>query len=219
MSGEPEDNRPLVRLKPGSRQAEFIKLVSKLGEEADFDAIDPYGTIVFDGGDTLAGPDRRRGRRSTEPGNYVAREQRQRACAVHDQQVELKPASLPKPQATVTSIEFGFRGADTLHDGELVGSQRRLSDPMFQAAQVANAAESASKAEADLLAATTGPAAKKLAIARAGHARRPDLERRQQQESVITAAPGTYVMFCSMNTQDGREHFQLGMYRTITIAK
>jgi hypothetical protein len=27
------------------------------------------------------------------------------------------------------------------------------------------------------------------------------------------------VIFCAMNAQDGREHFQLGMFRTITIVK
>ena len=30
------------------------------------------------------------------------------------------PASLPKAQATIASIEFGFTGPTTLHDGELV---------------------------------------------------------------------------------------------------
>jgi hypothetical protein len=28
-----------------------------------------------------------------------------------------------------------------------------------------------------------------------------------------------YVMFCEMNTQDGRDHYQLGMYRMIRIVK
>jgi hypothetical protein len=31
------------------------------------------------------------------------------------------PATLPTPGATIRSIEFGFRGPTTLHDGELVG--------------------------------------------------------------------------------------------------
>ena len=30
------------------------------------------------------------------------------------------PVALPAPQATIRSIEFGFRGPSTLHDGELV---------------------------------------------------------------------------------------------------
>jgi hypothetical protein len=39
------------------------------------------------------------------------------------------------------------------------------------------------------------------------------------QQEVITQPPGVYVIFCAMNTEDGREHFQLGMYRTIRIVK
>ena len=41
----------------------------------------------------------------------------------------------------------------------------------------------------------------------------------KQEYGHSTRLPGVYVIFCSMNTQDGREHFQLGMYRTITIVK
>jgi hypothetical protein len=28
-----------------------------------------------------------------------------------------------------------------------------------------------------------------------------------------------YVIFCAMNSEDGRDHFQLGMFRTIQIVK
>ena len=37
------------------------------------------------------------------------------------------------------------------------------------------------------------------------------------QQEVINAKPGVYVLACFMNTQDGREHTQVGMERTITI--
>jgi hypothetical protein len=39
------------------------------------------------------------------------------------------------------------------------------------------------------------------------------------QQQVLTAPPGIYVLACFMNTQDGREHTQLGMERTIRIVK
>lgn len=39
------------------------------------------------------------------------------------------------------------------------------------------------------------------------------------QQQVLHAKPGTYVLVCFMNTQDGREHTQLEMERTIRIAK
>jgi hypothetical protein len=39
------------------------------------------------------------------------------------------------------------------------------------------------------------------------------------QQEVINEPPGTYVIFCAMNAEDGRDHYQLGMYRTIRIVK
>ena len=56
----------------------------------------------------------------------------------------LIPASLPAPQATVDAIEFGFRGATTLHDGELVRFKNNgYLIHMVQAAQVASIANAA----------------------------------------------------------------------------
>jgi len=37
------------------------------------------------------------------------------------------------------------------------------------------------------------------------------------QQQKITASPGTYVVACFFDTQDGREHTRLGMVKTITI--
>ena len=39
------------------------------------------------------------------------------------------------------------------------------------------------------------------------------------QQFAIHAKPGVYVMVCFMDTQDGREHTQIGMERTIRIVK
>ena len=39
------------------------------------------------------------------------------------------------------------------------------------------------------------------------------------QQLVVHQRPGVYVLACFMTTQDGREHTQLGMLRTIRIAK
>lgn len=215
VSGEAEDNPSLIMLKPGVGLAEFMHVVSKLGRESDFDAIDAYGTIVFSGADAP------KGQTTTadtilEPGNYIA-VNNGNGVAAFTVSKSSSPASLPAPQATVSAIDFGFRGADTLHTGELV----RFADEgylihMFEAVPVASAAD-AKKAEADLLAGNV-PAAKKFAIG-APAMLAGSISSGQQQESTITAAPGTYVLLCAMNTQDEREHFQLGMYRTITITK
>ncbi len=39
------------------------------------------------------------------------------------------------------------------------------------------------------------------------------------QQLKLNAKPGVYVLVCFMDTQDGREHTQLGMERTIRITK
>ena len=61
------------------------------------------------------------------------------------------PAALPRPAATVTAIDFAFRGATTLRDGELV----RFENDGYLIHMVAWASTpsgaDASKAEADLL--------------------------------------------------------------------
>lgn len=215
VRGEAEDNPTLVRLKPHVTAGAFIKFASHLGAEGDFDAIDPYGSLVFDSADSPEG-------RTTQSyvdlpaGNYLALNNANGMAAFTITQSS-SPAKLPAAKATVTSIDFAFHGPTTLTDGELVRFRNggHLIH-MFQIAAVASAAD-ASLAETQLLAGDT-TAAKKYVVAPIGMLAGA-LSSGAQQESVISAAPGTYVMFCSMNTQDGREHFQLGMYRTITIVK
>ena len=126
------------------------------------------------------------------------------------------PASLPKPAATVAAIEFGFTGPSVLHEGSLV----RFEDNgflvhMIVAIKVAKAAD-AGKVEA-LLRAGQDRKAQKLATGFATFMSPASPGALQQQ--TITASPGTYVLVCFMDTQDGREHTQLGMEKTITIVK
>jgi hypothetical protein len=47
----------------------------------------------------------------------------------------------------------------------------------------------------------------------------PPISHEAFEQETITAKPGVYVQACFMNTQDGREHTQLGMERIIKIAK
>ena len=215
VTGESEDNPLLVRLKPHVTAADFIKFVSGLGKETSFDAIDPYGSILFDSADVPSG-------HTTDAyvdlpaGNYLALNNGNGHTTFTIKQSS-SPAALPQPKATLSSIEFGFRGPTTLTDGELVRFRNAgYLIHMFQAAQVASPAD-ATLAEADLLAGNT-TAAKKYVVAPLGMFAGP-LSSGAQEEETIDAAPGTYVVFCSMNTEDGREHFQLGMYRTITVVK
>jgi hypothetical protein len=39
------------------------------------------------------------------------------------------------------------------------------------------------------------------------------------QQFVLHAKPGVYVLACFMDTQDGREHTELGMERTIRVVR
>lgn len=126
------------------------------------------------------------------------------------------PASLPAPGGKVSAIEFGFHGASTLRDGELV----RFEDDgflvhMVVGIRVKNLA--VARVETTALEAGKDKLARKLASGIANFA--GPLSPGGMQQEVITAKPGIYVLACFMNSQDGREHTQLGMERTIKIVK
>jgi hypothetical protein len=126
------------------------------------------------------------------------------------------PAVLPKPAATVSAIEFGFRGASVLHDGALV----RFADAgyvshMIDAIRVKNVG--AAKQLTALLRAGQDRKANRLATGFVGFLGTASPGAVQQE--IVSAAPGTYVLACFMDTQDGREHTRLGMERTIRIVK
>lgn len=212
IKGESGDSPTLILLKPGVTAKRFLKFVSKLGDQP-FDAIDPYATIEFAGASDPSGTTSAQA--LLPPGNYVA-VNNGNGFAPFTIAKSAHPASLPHPGATVTAIDFSYRGADTLHDGELVRFENDgyLIHMVLWAstASVANA----SAAEADLLKGDTA-AAKTYATGMGQFA--GSMSSGAMQQEVITEPPGVYVIFCEMNTQDGRAHFQLGMFRTIQIVK
>lgn len=214
VTGEKADGPGLILLKPGVTPAEFGKIVGSLGKGTPLDAIDPYASIVFDGTATA-------GAATTaqvwlRPGSYIAVNNGD-GFTPFTVAASASPAALPTPDATFSAIDFGFRGPSTLHDGELVRFQNDgYLVHMMIFAQVKNVA-AAKKAEALLLAGKM-TAAKKNVIAPPGMFAGP-LSHSYFQQEVITQPPGTYVILCLMNSQDGREHTQLGMFRTITITK
>lgn len=216
VTGEPEDNPALILLKPGVTAAEFGQVVSGLGQNTPLDAIDPYGTIVFDsqnapqGATTIA-------QAVLPAGNYVA-VNNGNGFEAFTVTPSAAPATLPAPAATVTAIDFGFRGAATLRDGELVRFQNSgYLIHMFLFAQ-AKSASSARKAEALLLQGKPALALKQDSTGLQGQFAGP-LSTGAMQQEVINEPPGIYVITCGMNTQDGREHYQLGMFRTIRIVR
>jgi hypothetical protein len=216
VTGENNDSPGLFLLKPGVTAAEFAAAAQRtVGKGSPFDALDPYGSIVFFGFAAEGHPS------STEtwlqPGTYIALENGN-GHAVFTVTQSATPALLPVPGAEIDAIDFGFRGASTLHDGELV---RFKNDGylihMFLFAQIKSAAD-ATKAEALLLEGKGNEAAKKYGTGVAGQFAGP-LSHAELQQEVINEPPGDYVIYCAMNAEDGRDHFQLGMFRAITIVR
>jgi hypothetical protein len=128
------------------------------------------------------------------------------------------PAALPAAAATEKSIEFGFKGPKVLHTGTIV----RAENAGFLVHMI-NLIGAKNKAAAQKLAAglRKGEGRKKLApffsnqfVNLLGPAS-PGAE----QQLTLNAKPGYYVEACFMNTEDGREHTQLGMERIVRVKK
>ena len=117
VTGEKADGPVLILLKPGVTPAEIGKALGSLGPNSPLDAIDPYGSIVFDGFATEGAPST--AETWLQPGTYIAGENGN-GEAVFTVTQSADPATLPAPAATITAVDFAFRGASTLHDGELV---------------------------------------------------------------------------------------------------
>jgi len=152
------------------------------------------------------------------PGNWAALNAtgNQPAAVTFTVSKSASPAALPTPGAAVKPIEFGFTGANTLHEGELV----RFENDGFLVHEIVgirvkNTATAA--AEIKALKAGNQKLARRLAsdfVSFAG-----PLSPGGMQQETITAMRGVYVLACFMDTQDHREHIQLGMERMIKITK
>ena len=211
----PNANTPtwgIVRLDDGVTLQQAVAAVTKAG--GDLNALNGLATLFASAGapgtvETVF----------AEPGNYVALNETgngQPGFAQFVVTASASPATLPTPQATETSIEFGFRGPATLHDGELVrfqnggylvhmdiaaGAKNKALGKKLVAALLANS-KGAQKLSNGLFPTFAGPMSPGGVV-----------------QEVITEKPGWYVQACFMNTQDGREHTQLGMERLIHIVK
>lgn len=208
----------LVALKPGVSLAEG-EAFAKSPKTKDPNNVGEIGSIVYDGEANPGAPSEVQ--TELKPAQYlllVGAGEREPSVRAHFTIVAAKaPAALPAPQATVKTIEFGFRGPSTLKDGELV----RFEDEGFLvhmdfAAPVKNV-KSARKV-VKLLREGREKAVGKLIVGPPVDFQGPVSHGAFQQET-ITAKPGVYVEVCFMETQDGRDHALLGMERIIKIAK
>lgn len=215
VTKEAQGDPALIRLDPGVSLAQAKAAIK--GHGGDFNALAPYGALVFS--TTVNKGASSSYQVSLEPGNYVAIDlngKHKNLHATFTVTQAANPASLPAPQATLASIEFAFRGPGRLHDGDLVRFENSgFLVHMIIAIGVKN----------------TTTAAKVTRLLKAGKDNRAGnlassfltfdggLSPGQMQQQVLTARPGIYVLACFMNAQDGREHTQLGMERTIRIVK
>ena len=212
VSREPAGNPTFVRLDPGVTVAQVLKAAS-----GDPNNIALIASIVFS-------PQANKGTSwaevSLRPGNYVAVDlnssQSNPALTTFTISPSSSPAKLPKPAASLNSIEFAFRGPSTLRDGELVrfGNRGFLVHMMF-------AARGASKAKAHQIAALlkAGRDGKAQKLADGSYQFFGVLTHDQSQQQIVRLRPGYWVIACFMDTQDGREHTTLGMERVIHIVK
>jgi len=211
----PNANGPtwgLVRLNPGVTVAQAVAAVQSA--HGDINALTPYGSLFADN----SAP----GTTQTvlTPGNWVALNitgNGNPGLAPFTVTQSASPAALPSAAATQTAIEFGFRGPTVLHDGTIVRAQNGgYLVHMLIGIGVKNAATG--RQVMTLLRAGKDAKAMKLSnrqfLSLAG-----PISPGGMQQAVLTAKPGWYVEACFMDTQDGREHTQLGMERLIRVVK
>ncbi len=208
----------LIRLNPGVPFSAFALAGAAINaHHGDLNYLSPYGSIICD---VSADKGTTSTQTTLQPGNYLAVDLSSNspnpphAAFVISQASQ--PQALPTPGATINAIDFAFRGPSTLHVGELVRFQNTgfLVHPI-QGIGVKNA----------------GDAQRLIALLRAGNDKKaptlgisfPEfagpLSPAGVQQSLITEAPGIYVLASILPTQDGREQTQLGMERTIRIVK
>ena len=208
----------LIRLRPGLPFSVFAQAGAALtAHHGDLNYLDPYGSIVFD---VSADKGTTSAQTTLTPGNYLAIDlSSTNPDPPHAAFVitpASHPASLPRPGATITAIDFAFRGPSKLHDGELVRLQNDgfLVHPI-QGIGVKNA--KTARRLTVLLRAANDKEAPKLGISFPEFAGPLSLGGVQQE--VINERPGIYVLASILPTQDGREQTQLGMERTIQIVR
>jgi hypothetical protein len=208
----------LIRLNPGVQASAFAQAGAAINaHHGDLNYLGAYGSIVFD---VSADKGTTSAQTTLEPGNYLAVDLSSSDPDPPHTAFAISPAphprSLPRPGATISAIDFAFRGPSKLHDGELVRFQNNgfLVHPV-QGIGVKNA-KTARRLTA-LLRAANDKEAPKLGISFPEFA--GPLSSGGVQQELINERPGIYVLACILRAQDGREQTQLGMERTIQIVR
>ncbi len=215
VTGEQTGSPTFVRLDPGVTLAELFKHFKQISR--DQNNLIGLGSIVLSA-------DAPKGTSSVQvtlaPGQYVAldvsRQSGTPPLVPFTVAKATSPAKLPAPAATVSSIEFAFRGPSVLREGQLV----RFANRGFLIHMIV-AARASSLANARKLAALlkAGQDGKAQHLADGFATFDGGISHEAYQQLVVHAKPGYWVLACFMDTQDHREHTQLGMERVIKIVK
>jgi hypothetical protein len=212
VTGEPAGGPTFIRLNPGVTVAQFFKAA-----QGDPNNVALIASIVFS-------PPANKGTSSAQvslrPGHYVAVDLAPSppAMPVTTFKITKSPsaATLPAPQARMSSIEFSFRGPGTLHNGDLV----RFGNDGFLVHMIV-AARGASLAGAQKIAKLLkqGKNGQAFHLATGFTTFVNALTHGAAEQQVVHVRPGFWVLACLFDTQDGREHTTLGMERVIHITK
>jgi hypothetical protein len=218
-TGVKEGSVIVFRLGKGVTLAEVESFAASKKSVHDPNSSSPFGSIVWDvevnpGQPTEAAT-------VLAPGEYVV------LVGEGEKPVKLRthfvvaaakaPAALPAPAATEKTIDFGFKGPSTLHDGELVAFENEGWLVHMDFAFPVKNMRAARTVVGALLSGKEKGLQKLIAGPPVGFA--GPLSHGGMQEETISAKPGIYVQVCFMQTQDGRVHTRLGMERIITIKK
>jgi hypothetical protein len=214
-TGEAQGQPLLFRLNPGVTAAQLNAFISSKAFQ-DPNQLVPFGSVVFDVQDDQGVVSQVQ--TTLQAGHYVALDGNSNSSAFTPFTVTqaASPAVLPKPGGTISTIDFAIRGAGVLHDGELVRFQNRgfLFHMIFGVR-----ARSLAAAHQVVKLAQAGKNVPKSLLAAKPFAFDEGLSPGAYQQMTITQHPGIWVVACLMNTQDGREHTQLGMIRIIRVVK
>jgi hypothetical protein len=210
----------LVRLNPGKTAADLEALLANPKAISDPNNISKVGAIVFDaegapGANTEV-------QTTLEPGSYVAlnvegENPKNPPHVAFTVTPSAAPAALPAAQATIRSIEFGFKGPSTLKVGEVVRFENEGFLVHMDIAFPMKSRKAALKGLVDFKLGKEKALGKLIAGRPFGFF--GPLSTGGVQQETIAARPGWYIEACFMDTQDGRQHTQLGMERLLHIVK
>jgi hypothetical protein len=216
-TNERQANPTLVRLNPGVTPEQLLAFVNSPASRQT-DNVSRFGSIVFS---AEADKGVSHVQTTLQPGTYVAID------TTGDNPAKFphtsftisqasQPATLPTPKETIKGIDFGFRGPRTLHDGDPVRFENDgFVVHMIVATHARNKAAAAQIVK--LLKAGKDRKVPKLAVG--GATFQNPVSTGAVQQITVNAKPGYWVLECFMDTQDGREHTQLGMERIEHIVR